>query len=70
MKEMQWMNILFNHQFCVGNQVADILARMGKSGQNELFDNFKDLLLHIKGLLRTKKLGLHYIIGHLFFCFL
>lgn len=42
------MNILFNHQFREGNQVADFLARMGESGQNVLYENFQDLPQHIK----------------------
>lgn len=58
MKEMQGLTIKFNHQYREGNQTADFLARMGKSGHNEIYDNLQNLPHKFKGFLQTDKMGL------------
>lgn len=43
-KEIQWMNLKFNHEYREGNQVTDFIACMGESGHNEIYDNVQNLL--------------------------
>lgn len=54
---MLWSNI----QLASGNQVADWLARDGKSGNSKRCANREDLLSWLCGALRLDKTGVPYL---------
>lgn len=43
-KEIRGMNLKFNHEYREGNQAADVLACIGESDHNEIYDNVQNLL--------------------------
>lgn len=67
---MQGMNIRIFHQLHEGNHVADYLAKLWESGNNQFYEGVHRLQKPLKGILRIDRSGLPairwFILLHLF----
>ncbi|CAI9758516.1 unnamed protein product [Fraxinus pennsylvanica] len=58
---MNLFEIQVSHQFREGNQVADLLAKMGAHGVTQRFTSGTDLPMYARGLARLDRIGVPYI---------
>ncbi|KAL5993736.1 hypothetical protein ACLOJK_040994 [Asimina triloba] len=49
------MDTLVTHQFREGNQAAEFLAKQGKLGSNEVYEDIQQVLRFLKGVIRIDK---------------
>ncbi|KAL5993748.1 hypothetical protein ACLOJK_041006 [Asimina triloba] len=53
------MDTLVTHQFREGNQAAEFLAKQGKLGSNEVYEDIQQVLRFLKGVIRIDKSQAH-----------